>query len=176
MKFYIYFLVIGILSYFSLCTKANSKSSVSTQFEMTFSSTNSVPQSTKVMENIFSAKSVPVKARILGENGLNEKSLLFSAGDLKLLNNEEPQLELRFKQSDMKNFETPEIRKVQNNIKQNIPQNQINFLQFNENNYQKLEDSLLNTFKETIDKYIFPKETEIVIISHINNVSPKHNQ
>jgi hypothetical protein len=179
MKFFIYFVVFSFSLYSVLNTNLNSQSSsgVSSQTEMTFSATNAVPQSTKLMESIYESRPVPVKTRMVGEGTNFEKTMIFSSGDLSLLGKSEPELGLRFKQSeeDVKNMVAPEIRrrKINKEIKDINRNNQENFLQI-ENNFL-LEDKLLKSFKNTLDRYISPKETEIVTVTSVDHITVSNN-
>ncbi len=173
MKFYIYSLFFTLTIGINIClgNRVGSEIQVASQSELTFSASNSIPQSATVMESIFAAKHVAVRVKMVKD--VPENSLVFSVGDLNAT-----QPNLRFKQSDegeglTKNFEAPEIRLAENTKK--TQKFEPNFLQvdYNSKRLNSVENNLLSNFKNTLDKYIFPKQTEVVSVTTVDNISMK---
>jgi hypothetical protein len=181
MKFFIYLAVLTISFSSVLNTNSNSKSSnsVSSQTEMTFTTSNAVPQSTKLMESVIISRPVQVKARMNGIDIKSENTMFFSSGDLYLNGKNEPELGARFKQSEeeIKNMVAPEIRsrkKLNSEVQESNETYRQNFLQIHDN--IQLESKLLKSFKNTLDRYISPKETEIVSVTNVDQITMSNDQ
>jgi hypothetical protein len=180
MKFAIYLLILNITlsvcSSLSLSTSSSAKTDLNfklstvsrTKFELTFSSSNSIPESTKMLESVIKRKSVKVQARvsIIGEDNQldNENNKVsFSEGNTNL----------RFKQNEqmeLKNMESPEIRKMTRETQEeNIGTTGATHLAtrlFNSEKMRNLENDLLMQFKQVMGRTLH-KQTEIIYNSKV---------